>query len=105
MKARVVVRRAAELDLAAIEDWYDGEEPGSAPSFGTRSTTSSPASGRTRSRIPSGTEETGERFCGGSPMSCGIDSSEILLLSWRAFMECVIPVWLVPGFVRVHSYS
>ncbi len=33
MKSRVVLRRAAELDLEAIEDWYDREEPGLGAEF------------------------------------------------------------------------
>ena len=33
MKARVVLRRAAELDLAAIEDWYEGQEAGLGAEF------------------------------------------------------------------------
>ena len=28
MKARVLLRRAAELDLAVVEDWYDAQEEG-----------------------------------------------------------------------------
>ena len=28
MTLPVLIRRAAELDLARIEDWYDGQQPG-----------------------------------------------------------------------------
>lgn len=33
MKARVVVRRAAELDLETIEDWYASQVPGLGAQF------------------------------------------------------------------------
>ena len=33
MKARVVLRRAAELDLATIEDWYETQQAGLGAEF------------------------------------------------------------------------
>jgi plasmid stabilization system protein ParE len=33
LKARVVVRRAAELDLETIEDWYESQLPGLGADF------------------------------------------------------------------------
>ena len=33
MSARVLLRRAAELDLAGIEDWYESQQPGLGAEF------------------------------------------------------------------------
>lgn len=33
MKAKVLLRRAAELDLAGIEDWYESQRPGLGTEF------------------------------------------------------------------------
>ena len=74
MTARVQLRRAAELDLAGIEDWYEAQQSGlGAELLEKRSMNSSNVSVTTPLHIPNGTERTVGRSFGDFPALSGTD--------------------------------